>query len=109
MTPEAIRAYKATRETLNAAFDRESVDRLILLGSAPPDSVKTDGTEFLEFARLLAGGLAESTQTAQNGPLVLCKTNITDKGRRLLEAWRAGDREAFLGAAREAGAIPPPV
>lgn len=95
MDATAVRTYKATLEALSHAFDTESLDLLVFLDQASPGSLGVDGTGLLRFARLAANGLAEWRLGLQNGPLLLYTVQITDKGRRLLEAWRTANRDVL--------------
>jgi hypothetical protein len=93
MPTDAIRAYKATLEVLNHAFDLDSLDLLIFLDRGGPIGV--DGSGALRFARLIANGLATNSLLMQNGPLLLYTVKITPKGKRLLDAWRTADQETL--------------
>jgi hypothetical protein len=51
-------AYKAMLVALSHAFDVESVDRLLFLNLYPNNFLVVSGDGLLQFARLIAAGLA---------------------------------------------------
>jgi hypothetical protein len=57
------------------------------------DYLIVSGDGLLNFSRLIAAGLADMEQKANNkDQLVTYAVNISEKGRLLIEAWREGDR-----------------
>ena len=91
---EALYAYKSLLVALTQAFDLEGVDRLLFLSSSQSEPLIVDGTAVLQFARLIASGLAEFTLVANNNDqLVTYRLGITDKGAHLVHAWKSGNRE----------------
>lgn len=91
--PDAIYTYKAMLVAITSAFDVEAIDRLLFLNSCEPDFLVVSGDGLLYFARLIAAGLADRAQKANNNFLLVTYTvNISEKGRLLIEAWKEGDR-----------------
>jgi HNH endonuclease len=105
ISADSIYAYKAMLVALSCAFDVESVDRLLFLSMCPKDFLVVSGDGLLEFARLIAAGLAKVELKANNAwQLVTYAVNISPSAKQLIEAWKAGDRTRLtnsLGAARE--------
>ena len=56
------------------------------------------GDGVLQFAHLVAAGLADYRLAMQNGPLLLYQIGLTDKGARMVEAWFSGDRAKIEAA-----------
>lgn len=78
---------------ITGAFDIEAIDRLLFLNSCSKDLLVVTGDGLLHFGRLIAAGMASFEQKANNNwQLVTYTVNISDKGRRLIEAWKQGDR-----------------
>ncbi len=91
-TREAVRGWKGLLLSLNAAFDRETIDNLLFLRSLPPLQLGISGDGVLKFSSLIGSGMASFKLTMQNGPLLLYEVALTDKGRMLVEAWVKGDQ-----------------
>jgi hypothetical protein len=91
---QAIYVYKAMLVAITRAFDVEAVDRLLFLELCnTPDFLVVSGDGLLQYARLIAAGMAEMVQKANNNfQLVTYTVGISNKGRQLIEAWRQGDR-----------------
>lgn len=90
---ESIYVYKAMLVAITRAFDLESVDRLLFLESCGEDFLIVSGDGLLHFGRLIAARLATVKQMANNNwQIVTYAVNISDKGRQLIQAWKAGDR-----------------
>ena len=93
ITRASIQTYKAMLVAISRAFDIEAVDRLMFLNECPKDFLVVSGDGLLHFARLVAAGLANVDQKANNNwQIVTYTVNISDKGRLIIEAWKAGDR-----------------
>jgi hypothetical protein len=91
---ESIYAYKAMLVAITRAFDVEAIDRLLFLESCKKDFLVVSGDGLLHFGRLIAAGLARVEMKANNNwQAVSYSVNISDKGRQLVAAWRAGDRD----------------
>ena len=100
---EAIRVWKGMLVSLNRAFDREAIDNLLFL-SLPglPQTFSADGV--LKFTSLIAAGLARARSTlTQSTPTYLFyyAVTLTEKGKMVVEAWKAGDKEALANALAE--------
>lgn len=93
ITRDAINAWKTMLVSLNHAFDKESIDNLLFLKVAPPNSLAISGDGVLKFSHLIAAGYATYRIIMQNGPLVNYTVELTDKGNRILDAWFSGNRE----------------
>jgi hypothetical protein len=90
---ESIYVYKAMLVAITRAFDLDAIDKLLFLEGCSKDSLIVSGDGVLDFARLIAGGLATFQQKANNNnQVVTYALNISDKGRQIIEAWRQGDR-----------------
>jgi hypothetical protein len=91
---DAIYAWKATIISLSQAFDTQAVDDLLFL--ANPDvttHLQVSGDGVARFSRLIGAGLATFQVYMRNGPIVLYRIGLTEKGAQLIEAWRSGNRE----------------
>jgi hypothetical protein len=90
---ESIYVYKAMLTAITRAFDVEAIDRLLFLESCEPDFLVVSGDGLLHFGRLIAAGLASANLKSNNNwQIVTYAVNISDKGRKLIEAWKQGDR-----------------
>lgn len=99
---DAILAWKGTLVALSAAFDRQAIDRLLFLDQAREPKLVVSGDGVLRFASLIAAGLARFSMQIfkpMEG-VYLYRVRLTEKGARLVEAWRRGDR---LGVERALG------
>ena len=93
ISSDAIYAYKAMLVAISRAFDVEAVELLLFIIPLEKDFLVVSGDGLLHFARLIAAGLASAEQKANNNwQLVTYAINISGKGKRLIEAWRQGDR-----------------
>jgi hypothetical protein len=71
----------------------------MFLTLCPKDYLVLSGDGVLEFARLIAAGLVQVEQKANNAwNFVTYAVNISPKGRMLIDAWKAGDRSAIAKA-----------
>jgi len=100
---DAIYAYKAMLVALSRAFDVEAIDKLLFLQAHKKDFLVVSGDGLLHFARLIAAGLATGDLKANNNwQVVTYAVNLTQKGRQLVSAWKAGDhvmlKETLAGA-----------
>lgn len=78
---------------ITRAFDVEAIDKLLFLETCKPDLIVVSGDGLLNFARLIAAGFVSFEQKKNNNwQIVTYTVNISDKGRKLIEAWRQGDR-----------------
>lgn len=89
---ESIYAWKATLIAIGNAFDVQTIDRLAFLDRLEQDFLIVSGDGLLHFDRVIAAGFASAAQKANNQfLLVTYSINITEKGKMLIEAWKAGD------------------
>ena len=96
---ESIHAWKGLLVALNAAFDRDSVDLLMFLDAMTDELlVSLDG--LLRFARLVSARLVliEKNLSWVSGTPPSYKVYLSERGLLLVEAWKAGDREAVRRA-----------
>lgn len=101
---ESIYVYKAILTAITRAFDVETVDRLLFLEPLPVDFLIVTGDGLLHFGRLIAAGLASVTLKANNNwQIVSYAINLSDKGRRLITAWKSGDRAQLRAAIAVSG------
>jgi len=90
---ESIYAWKSMLVAISRAFDLEAIDSLLFLEPLQEDFLIVSGDGLLHFARLIAAGLANVEKEGDNnGLLVTYAVNISEKGKMLISAWRAGDR-----------------
>ena len=90
---ESIYAWKSMLIALTRAFDLEAIDLLLFLEPLKKDFLVVTGDGLLDFARLIAAGLASIGRKKDNNGLIVTYTvNISDKGRQLIRAWKLGDR-----------------
>jgi hypothetical protein len=90
---DAIYAYKAMLVAISRAFDLDAVDRLLFLSQCAKDFLVVSGDGLLHFARLIAAGMVDADQKANNNwQIVTYTVNISGKGKLLIDAWRQGDR-----------------
>lgn len=102
---EAIRSWKSMLVALSHAFDEETIDRLLFLALCPRDYLVVSGDGLLQFSRMIAANLAEVDQKANNAwQIVTYAVNISAHGSRVVDAWKAGDRDALEGALGERSA-----
>jgi hypothetical protein len=85
----------------------EAIDRLLFLEGCERDFLIVSGDGLLHFSRLIAAGLAEVEQKANNADLLVTyAVNISERGRQLIVAWREGDRirlQTVIGGPRVDG------
>lgn len=99
ISQESIYAYKAMLVAIGRAFDVEAIDRLLFLSMCPKDYLVLSGDGVLHFSRLIAAGLVDVEQKANNAwQLVTYAVNISAKGRMLIHAWQQGDRSSIVNA-----------
>lgn len=90
---ESVYVWKAMLVAITRAFDVEAIDRLLFLEPLEKDFLIVSGDGLLQFARLIAAGLASGCQKSNNNfQIVMYAVNISEKGRQMIEAWRQGDR-----------------
>ena len=96
ITKDSIYAYKAMLEELNGAFDKEAIDLLIFLHEMTNRNLVFSSDGILKFARLIASHLVHVTMGArQSDRRVGHMIWLTDRGRIIIDAWMAGNRDSL--------------
>lgn len=90
---EAIRSWKIMLVSLNHAFDKESISNLLFLKNLPPNKLVVSGDGVLKFSHLIGSGLAGFEIKIKNGPIVVYQIFLTEKGKRIVDAWFSGNRD----------------
>ncbi len=91
---ESIYAWKLVLVSLSHAFDSPTIDDLLFLKAPQTSELLVSGDGVLKFSRLIGSGMAEFKLAMQNGPLILYRVGLTQRGHQLVDAWRSGNREA---------------
>lgn len=95
----SLRAWKFLLLSLNEAFDRKSVDLLLALDKLPELFVSGDG--LLSCASLVSSGLIDVAsmpyEVDSQAMNAVYYVSLSNKGRRLVEAWKRGDQVAAIG------------
>jgi hypothetical protein len=89
----SLYAYKLMLVSLSSAFDKNTIDDLLFLASPANSNLYVSGDGVLKFSRLVGAGLATFSLFMQNGPMVLYRVGLTQKGADLIQAWKSGDRK----------------
>ena len=93
---DSLHSWKGILVALGAAFDREAIDQLNFLSLCSKDYLVVSGDGLLHYSRLISAGLASVEQKGNNNWLIVSYAiNISEKGQRLIEAWKSGNREAI--------------
>jgi HNH endonuclease len=98
ISQESVYLWKGVLVALSRAFDVEALDDLLFLSTIQPNQLGVSGDGVLKFSRLIAASLATFHLLIQNGPLVMYEVRLTLKGQMLVDAWKAGNREAVANA-----------
>lgn len=99
ISSDAIYTYKAMLVALNGAFDNPTIDLLLFLSECPKGKLIVSGDGVLKFSRVLSADLAEWEMLANNNNMLVTYTIwISEKGRQLIDAWKAGNRTALSTA-----------
>lgn len=100
---ESVRAWKMLLLTINEAYDRKTLDLLATLNRV--ENVYVSGDGLFSYAGLIAGGLIDVNQWGHamfdhrwGFQTPTYRVSVTERGRRLLTAWRAGDQAAAVAA-----------
>ncbi|HBA89465.1 MAG TPA: hypothetical protein DCZ75_16210 [Geobacter sp.] len=101
---ESIRAWKMIQLATSEAFDKASVNMLLLLEKISRLYVSGEGV--LACASLVASGLIETTSTMSNiggggrfgGGTLAYTLTISEKGKDFVSAWKSGDQGKAIGA-----------
>jgi hypothetical protein len=91
---DSIYIWKSVLVSLTRAFDVFALDQLLFLRKPGIVNLSVSGDGVLQFARLIAAGLATFKIKSHNGPLVFYSVNLTASGKQLVSAWSSGNREA---------------
>ena len=105
---ESIRVWKGMLVALNQGFDRRAIDNLLYLSlEKRPLFYSPDGV--LHFNDLISSGLvAVGAEIPKSGSCGFqpqfsgFRIDLTDRGRAVVDAWKAGDPSA-LGEAQQVG------
>ena len=93
--PESIKIWKSLIVSLSGAFDVPTLDHLMFLSKPEVDRLELSGDGVLLFSRLIGAGLAHFCgpfgSAGYPGHCVHYKVRLTERGRRLVEAWTKGD------------------
>jgi HNH endonuclease len=105
---DAVARWKLLLQSLNQALDRESLDLLqFLRRSDGPGNwrFRVSGDGILRLARLINSGLVDprfvhgsSGSPATAAVHGVYEPQLTERGQRLIEAWRKGDVASFSHA-----------
>lgn len=95
---ESIYSWKSLLVTLNQAFDKDAIDNLLFLANPKSRGLKVSGDGVLKFTKLITADLATFRQSRHGMDGLLCSIEITEKGKMLVEAWKAGNRSAVAAA-----------
>ncbi|MEW6328970.1 MAG: HNH endonuclease signature motif containing protein [Candidatus Micrarchaeota archaeon] len=101
ITRDAIKVWKGVLISLNAAFDKDTLDNLLFLSKVQRKTLALSGDGVLKFSKLLSAGLAQCEIIMQNGPIIVYDVFLTEKGRRFVEAWKTGREEELRKAISE--------
>jgi hypothetical protein len=107
MPREALYTYKLVLVSLSAAFDQATIDLMLFLDKVNDEPHFLVGADTLvQFARLIGSDLAtcEWQQVAIDRVYYQkFHVSLSPKGRRLIEAWRSGNRLAVTEALSPSG------
>lgn len=99
---EAVRVWKGMLVTLNRAFDKDAMDLLFFLALEERPRGFTP-SDVLRFASLIVAGLVSTREIGQPSYGIRVGSyagrdfhlDLTERGRMVLEAWKAGDKDAL--------------
>jgi HNH endonuclease len=98
---EAIKFWKLMLQQLNAAYDRNTINLLLMLAEfeeAKWDKYEVTGDGFLAFSPLFASGLIQVNvfhRAAFSRGIPYYEVKLSDKGRAIMKAWKDGDPKAL--------------
>lgn len=95
---DSIYTWKSVLVSLSQAFDMATVDHLLFLNKPESTKLQISGDGVLQFSKLIAAGLATFNLEMQNGPLILYRVTLTNRGKFLVDAWSSGNRQAVADA-----------
>jgi hypothetical protein len=62
---------------------------------AVANHLQVSGDGVARFSRLIGAGLATFDVYMRNGPIVLYRVGLTEKGLQLIQAWQSGNRQTL--------------
>lgn len=96
---ESLRTWKHLLLTLNAAYDKASIDTLLVLHQL--QTITISGDALLQRGGLLASGLIEigkHVASAATAGADIMSIRLSAKGRGFVDAWMEGNEaDAYLG------------
>jgi hypothetical protein len=106
---EAIRFWKLMLQQLNAAYDRNTINLLLMIAhmeEAGWKKFEVTGDGFLPFSPLLVGGLIFVTvfhRAAYDRGIPYYEIALSDRGRAMMKAWKEGDPSGLPNTTELAG------
>jgi len=94
---DAVALWKATLVSLSRTFDANAIDLLLFLSQAAEGFLSLSGDGVLRLASLLSAGMVEVQKQGRASPFVY-SVSLSSQGRRLVDAWKRGDRGALAAA-----------
>lgn len=100
---EAIKFWKLMLQQLNAAYDRNTINLLLMIATleeAKSISYEVTGDGLQAFSPLLASGLIHVNvfvRPAMNRALPYYEVKLSERGRATMKAWKEGDANALPG------------
>lgn len=101
---EAIRFWKLMLQQLNAAYDRNTINLLLMLAEFEENNwnhYEVTGDGFLAFSALFASRLVHVNvfhRANYDRGIPYYEIKLSDKGKTLMKAWKEGDPRALPGA-----------
>lgn len=101
---EAIRFWKLMLQQLNAAYDRNTINLLLMLSDFDLRSgfrYEVTGDGLIAFSPLIASGLANITVFYRpdiQRAVPYYEVKLSEKGQATMKAWKAGDPNALPGS-----------
>ena len=95
---ESLNVWKTALRSLTEAFGGASVDDLLFISLLRPRQLGISGDGVLRYSRLIAGGLVSFGLLVQNGPILLYEVKLTERGQRLVDAWKEGGYQGLAEA-----------
>src|ERR1700730_12815389 len=98
---EAVRFWKLMLQQLNAAYDRNAINLLLMLDRFEDNGWKkfeVTGDGILAFSPLLASGLIKVNifhRAAYDRGIPYYEVTLSDKGQATMRAWKEGDPAAL--------------
>jgi hypothetical protein len=98
---EAIRFWKLMLQQLNAAYDRNAINLLLMLKAFEDEDWKkfeVTGDGLLPFSPLIASGLIHLNifhRAAYNRGIPYYEVTLSDKGQAIMKAWQEGNPAAL--------------